>query len=280
MQESGAIELSLCGVRFRLEYFGSELRRGIESYLRPVLNLTPSKSEFGAHLRIGGKGVEILHGPSVEKTEHDSPLLELEWVLTQLCLTLQPGVPLHAGCVVYEERVVLLLAPSGGGKSTMTLAALRAGAQYVTDDLLILGTGIGHGLGRAIRFKLEPLLEARTRAYLTHMDLESNQLTSDLGRYTVPVFQGPYDTKENVKLGGLEPPIVVRVNQGRANRISRLKSLERAVILHEAVIAEQVEYDGSLGPGPTYDLTWNDPDTGFKLLSETLGDLSQASLTE
>ncbi len=59
---------------------------------------------------------------------------------------------------------------------------------------------------------------------------------------------------------------MVRVAQGDLPSVKPLSSLQRAIILHEAAITEHEEYDGSLGPGPTFDLVWRDPAESFRML--------------
>jgi hypothetical protein len=45
---------------------------------------------------------------------------------------------LHAGCLELDGRGVLVAGPTGSGKSTLTLALVRAGLGFVSDDLVFL----------------------------------------------------------------------------------------------------------------------------------------------
>lgn len=45
----------------------------------------------------------------------------------------------HASCIAFEGRGVLLRGPSGSGKSDLALRAVDAGAELVADDLVMLG---------------------------------------------------------------------------------------------------------------------------------------------
>jgi hypothetical protein len=45
---------------------------------------------------------------------------------------------IHAGVVAFEERAVILAGPSGHGKSTLTLALVRAGGTLLTDEMAVI----------------------------------------------------------------------------------------------------------------------------------------------
>lgn len=51
--------------------------------------------------------------------------------------------PVHAGAVTKGSRTLMLCAPSGGGKSTLTAALVRSGWVSLGDDKLLLGTRDG-----------------------------------------------------------------------------------------------------------------------------------------
>jgi hypothetical protein len=65
---------------------------------------------------------------------------------------------LHASAVAFNGCALVLIGDSGYGKSTLTAALLRAGAQLITDDLLVLQEHDGHYdvAPGAFRLKLDP----------------------------------------------------------------------------------------------------------------------------
>jgi hypothetical protein len=71
---------------------------------------------------------------------------------------------LHASAVAWRDRAIILVGDSGYGKSTLTAALLRAGAQLITDDLLVLQERDDGGYDAApgaFRLKLDPAVVER-----------------------------------------------------------------------------------------------------------------------
>lgn len=54
------------------------------------------------------------------------------------CVSVRYVTPVHAGCVAFDGRGVLLCGESGAGKSTLSYACARAGWTYVSDDASFL----------------------------------------------------------------------------------------------------------------------------------------------
>src|SRR5205814_10285764 len=69
--------------------------------------------------------------------------------ILSLVVSAQTGPVLHASAVEANGRAVALLAPSGGGKSTVAALLCRAGARLVTDDTL--RTAVESGTAWAFR---------------------------------------------------------------------------------------------------------------------------------
>lgn len=70
---------------------------------------------------------------------------------------------LHAGCVAKNDRGVLLVGHPRAGKSTLTLAAVRAGFRFLSDEQPLLGLRRGRVWAHAFprRIRLEPSSAAR-----------------------------------------------------------------------------------------------------------------------
>jgi hypothetical protein len=95
--------------------------------------------------------------PDVEVSGDDPPLLawdQLEQSLTVFAAhRLDSVVAVHAAAFAWGDRAVIVPAPSGGGKSTLTVAAADAGAKVLTDEYALLDPSTGRVTGwhRAVR---------------------------------------------------------------------------------------------------------------------------------
>jgi len=73
---------------------------------------------------------------------------------------LSPETILHATSVAYEGRAVLIMGPSGSGKSALALDLISRGAQLVSDDRTVV-TREGDGLIAGAPDAIAGLIEAR-----------------------------------------------------------------------------------------------------------------------
>jgi hypothetical protein len=262
--------MRVCRAAVRLTFEEAEHHDPMRAYFAPSLIPDSSSLTIDAEARITRDGIEVLRGPSPAISSAQLVVHQVERLIIEWCSSLASGgVLLHAGGVVRGKRPILLIAPSGHGKSTMTRAAVRAGCWYLTDDLLSLSGGSLSGLGRAIRFDSLPL-KSVPPAYLEGMDLSSIRVEKSGGLHSVPILAnglnyGPEFVPE-------APAVVVEVSRG-PDELTPLSELERIVTLHEAAIKKSPEYDGCLGPGPGYRLSWQDPDRAFALLADELDKL-------
>lgn len=58
------------------------------------------------------------------------------------------GLALHVAAVLHRDRALLLCGSQGAGKTTLALALLRAGFDFMADDVTLLDSA-GHGIGLA-----------------------------------------------------------------------------------------------------------------------------------
>lgn len=116
----------VCG-RMQVDIHGEELTAVCDSGLWATGNVST--------------GCWEVHAPS---TNPSWVQLDLEVLLTLILCEgwrAQGWVPIHGGAVVRDDRCAILCAASGGGKTSLTAAMIRAGWRTLGDDKLLLRTG-------------------------------------------------------------------------------------------------------------------------------------------
>ncbi len=90
---------------------------------------------------------------------------------------------LHASCIAFEGKGVLIFGPSGSGKSALALELMAFGAELVADDRTIVVERDGRILASSPS-SIAGLIEARGVGILTVPNIESAtvQLVVDLSR--------------------------------------------------------------------------------------------------
>jgi hypothetical protein len=82
--------------------------------------------------------------------------------LVLFLVTARDRCPVHAACVVRDDRALLLAAPGGTGKSTLAYALSRAGCRVVSDDAVYLQSDPDVAVwGMGMRLSLPPDAAAR-----------------------------------------------------------------------------------------------------------------------
>ena len=80
--------------------------------------------------------IDLVHGETVISITEASlqHRLYLEYFFLMAPLTTIPAKAVHAGCVAWNGRGILLCGDSTAGKSTLSYACARAGWEYISDD--------------------------------------------------------------------------------------------------------------------------------------------------
>jgi hypothetical protein len=101
----------------------------------------------GVHLRCAATdGRVTLHAPAFAGWPLYLATHSLTTIALMELLERRGRYSLHAACLARDGRGLLLAGPTGSGKSTLTLALLRAGLEFVADDTVFL-TPAGDVLG-------------------------------------------------------------------------------------------------------------------------------------
>ncbi|HEV3124143.1 MAG TPA: hypothetical protein VG266_06160 [Candidatus Dormibacteraeota bacterium] len=89
--------------------------------------------------------------------------------LALLCALRATGLlPLHAGAVVLAGGAVLLVGPSGQGKSTAAARAAADGLEVIADDTVLIDGETVHGIGSGIRMRVPGQVERPVLAVPRH----------------------------------------------------------------------------------------------------------------
>ncbi len=196
------------------------------------------------------------------------PQLE-SYIVRDLLPRQSSSLHLHAGCVSLGRLALVLCGPSGAGKSSMTRQAVKSGAAYLTDDCIVVVEGEARGVPRCIQFDgLEP--EDEVPPYLADCDVDSYQSINERDVYRrIPLFRGPYRAVPSLNLSS-HIWVVVKLVRGPKNAVRTMSVLERLSVLYESTVTTGRSYGDELGFGPTYELTWADPESAFPLLTNAL----------
>ncbi len=155
-------------------------------------------------------------------TNHLAPAFKA-YVVEQLLLAGDPcDVIFHAAAVTSHGRAMLISAPPGTGKSTLTMHLLHAGFGYVTDDIVIIGQD-----GSIIGAPFAPTLKSGSWPSISGLRPETERL---------PVHQRP----DGQAVRYLDVPPGVR---GSAIQAGWIVFLERSPNCTAPVMAELSELD-------------------------------------
>lgn len=217
-----------------------------------------------------GTGARVTHdGELLETTTpiHDVvPLIETR-LYRSLWQTTGAAV-LHAAAVVRDSHVLLFVGPSGAGKSSFALAAVRAGLDYVADEITLSDGTRVWGVGRAIQFDPQPV-EARTTGWLTGADTESYRFVDALGRArSLPFFDV---TRKGTRVDPVcfERIDLVHLRRGSVDRVARcspIESLRRT--LGAAYLGGGVDFGAFAARG--WILEWSDPQSAWELVERAV----------
>jgi hypothetical protein len=127
---------------FRVRCQSDELARHLDRLLRPLEAGSAGRRPRAAYsIKTAPEGFELYRGRGRAASGQTSESIVDKMIsdLNRTALASFAGFATHAGVVVaHEDAAVVLPAPSGGGKSTLTAACVLRGFDYVSDEALCL----------------------------------------------------------------------------------------------------------------------------------------------
>ncbi|MFO0695328.1 MAG: hypothetical protein U0230_17325 [Polyangiales bacterium] len=186
---------------------------------------------------------------------------------------------LHAGGVVLDGRLLVFVGESGGGKSSHVLEALRAGATYLTDELLLTDGRSVWGIPRAIQFDLVPA-GSPLIARLSDLDVTSYRCVDVEGRdVALPIFHVPEGRIERSRLP-LRDAFVFLVRPGADESLVPVPpALALARVLAVANHVPVHDVGALVGEGRTFELRWSDPRSSLARVRAHLAGLPRTPTT-
>jgi hypothetical protein len=143
--ENSAVYVEAYGLRARVELVVGDPHAVLSQVLPVPLHATPAPSSYvdpPADRTVVARDIEEL----VRSVLPDLELWVAEWA--------HERVFVHAGCVAVDGRAIMLPGRSHAGKTTLTEALLRAGADYLSDEYAVLDSdGLVHAYPRPLRMR-------------------------------------------------------------------------------------------------------------------------------
>jgi hypothetical protein len=246
-----------------------DVRRGLGAVWRSCAHpLLPERCSARFAARREGERFVIESESEQRSTDREQDVLPL---LEAMIYAAIPGwharwVLLHAACLGVDGSPLLIVAPSGGGKSSMALAALRAGCEYFGDELAVTDGARVWGVPRALQFSA-CVAPAGLPPWGGDADVESYRLRVEGERMgCVPLFAPPA-----AQLPAAPFPVealrVVAVERAERSAIAPLSSLQALAHLHEACFEPpRIDLGGLVREGRTVRLHWDTPTQGLAML--------------
>jgi hypothetical protein len=137
------------------------------AHLRPKRRFGLRRSGFHLNLRRWGDDCAILgHGREWWRGAPEEALPALKSAMFSIAVDATPYLAsVHAAAVARGERAALLAGDSGSGKTLLSLALLRRGYSYLSDDCVLLGSDISaRGVPMPISIKRDGMQAAAALA--------------------------------------------------------------------------------------------------------------------
>ena len=103
---------------------------------------------------------------------------------------------LHGACVELDGRGLLLVGPSGSGKTTATLNLIASGADYVSDDAVLISRTADSV--HAFSFRRQPLLCRSTLRHFPEFGPQQEDMSANGKSYVEPAHLGGGDFRESI----------------------------------------------------------------------------------
>lgn len=139
---SRPVTLQIGGESVAISGLPGELRKRFIAMMSPFeAAIDPSAATHHLSIQRRGSDMAIVRGEETLAAYGDAHLLltQLEWhTVTTALESTERYVALHGAALTRDSATVLLLAESGGGKTTLTLGLMGRGWQPLADDIVLI----------------------------------------------------------------------------------------------------------------------------------------------
>lgn len=170
--EPDPLQVSIGGVTFLLRFWDLSLQREFRTLFDQPATVPSSGEVVVIDIVRDGETVFWAQegGPGGAAPVHLA-VTSLRNLMFKHLLAQSDEVALHAACLARNDETILLCGAPGAGKSTLTLALLRNGFEYLGDDVTFIDE---HGEVRALPFPLT--LKEGSWPIVPHLDVEPDKL--------------------------------------------------------------------------------------------------------
>ncbi len=181
---------------------------------------------------------------------------------------------LHAALIEVGGTWAILLGQSGAGKSSLTLAGVRAGGRYVSDELVVTDGARVWGVGRSVLFDVGPVTTPLPER-MAQADRSSYRFRLPSGdEVAIPIMRVPPAQWATAPVDARS--VVIVSLDGRGS--DWVKPLSPAHGLAALLTASYTLEWRELGPlareGQCFSLGWSDPARAIALLTEATSHLA------
>ncbi|MDA0788022.1 MAG: hypothetical protein O2780_01040 [Proteobacteria bacterium] len=170
----------------------------------------------------------------------------------------------HGALVCRGDRTLLLVGPSGSGKSSLALAALRQGWGYLSDEIAVTNGSEVWGIRRAIQFDSMPTT-SELPPFLQGVDTSAYQWQEPDGMtWCLPLQSVPADACSAAPVADVRVVFIVPDHAGKPRRLDGIDALVR---LHEACF-DRPRHDLGRLAGMAWTLSWDQPESAARQLAK------------
>jgi hypothetical protein len=130
---------------------------------------------------------------------------------------------LHGACIELDGHGLLLVGPSGSGKTTATLSLIASGANYVSDDAVLISLTADRV--HAFSFRRQPLVCRSTLRHFPELGLLPEDMSANGKSYVEPEHLGGGGFRESIAPTAILLCELTRQSPSRVEPVGKLETV-------------------------------------------------------